>query len=196
MKNRRPLYVLLAALALPPLLVSQGSLADDHGKHRGRERAEREEDDEGDEHGGKGGSQTRASAAAARATPQWKAYVTECGSCHLAYPPQLLPARSWRALAAGLGDHFGQNAEVDAKALAPLESFLVANAGRDPGGPVPLRVTGLSWWQREHREIDAAVFARKSVTSAANCAACHPGANQGAFGEKQVKIPRDAPPAR
>jgi predicted CxxxxCH...CXXCH cytochrome family protein len=190
MTMRRALHALAALLLFAPLV----TLADDHGKRRGREREhEEEEDDDGH---GEGASRSRASAAALRATPQWKAYANECGSCHLAFPPQLLPARSWRALAAGLGDHFGQNAEVDAKALAPLESFLVANAGKDPGGPVPLRITGLSWWQREHRKIDPSVFARKAVTSAANCAACHPGANEGAFGEKQVKIPRDAPAAR
>ena len=27
--------------------------------------------------------------------PAWKA---ECGGCHVVYPPQILPARSWHAL--------------------------------------------------------------------------------------------------
>ena len=31
--------------------------------------------------------------------PVWKA---ECGSCHIAYPPALLPAASWRAVMSGL----------------------------------------------------------------------------------------------
>ena len=31
--------------------------------------------------------------------PVWKA---ECGSCHVAYPPQLLPAQSWRKIMARL----------------------------------------------------------------------------------------------
>jgi len=193
MINRRLLQALAALALLTPLI----ALADGHGhgRNRGRER-DHEEEEEGGDRGDKHSSGSSGSAAAARASPQWKSYVAECGSCHLAFPPSMLPARSWRALAAGLGDHFGQNAEVDKKALAPLEAFLVANAGKDPGGPAPLRITGLSWWKREHHEVAPAVFARKQVVSRANCAACHPGANEGAFGEKQVKIPRDAPAAR
>ena len=193
MTDRRLLHALAALALLTPLV----TLADDHGK-RGRERGQHEEKDEDEDEEGDGaeGTARPRTSAAVRAAPQWKAYVAECGSCHLAFPPSMLPARSWRALAAGLGDHFGQNAEVDKKALAPLEAFLVANAGKDPGGPAPLRITGLSWWKREHHEVAPAVFARKQVVSRANCAACHPGANEGAFGEKQVKIPRDAPAAR
>lgn len=129
-------------------------------------------------------------------TPPLPAYTSECGSCHLAYPARMLPARSWKALLGNLQDHFGQNAEVDAATAKTLEAYLVANAGADVQGPTPLRITGLRWWVREHDEVAPAVFRRKAITSPANCAACHPGANQGAFGEHQVKIPRDAPPAR
>ena len=39
----------------------------------------------------------------------WKA---ECGSCHAAYPPGLLPAPSWRAVMAGLDRHFGTDATI------------------------------------------------------------------------------------
>jgi cytochrome c553 len=194
--DKRLLAALLALALFAPLV----TLADGDKRHRGRgqearEQEHEEEEDEGEHEGGRKGP-GRAQAAAVRQTPAWKAYAAECGSCHLAFPPELLPARSWKVLAAGLGDHFGQNAELDAKARAPIEAFLVANAGRDPGGAVPLRITSLDWWKREHREVAPSVFARKAVASAANCLACHPGANDGAFGEHQVKIPRDAPPAR
>ena len=37
-------------------------------------------------------------------------YQEECGSCHMAYPPGLLPGRSWEKLMTGLADHFGENA--------------------------------------------------------------------------------------
>ena len=36
---------------------------------------------------------------AAATNAAWK---SECGSCHVAYPPGLLPAASWRAIMAGL----------------------------------------------------------------------------------------------
>ena len=39
-------------------------------------------------------------------------YAQECGSCHMAYPPGLLPGRSWQRLMGNLADHFGDNAEL------------------------------------------------------------------------------------
>ncbi|MDP1920915.1 MAG: CxxxxCH/CxxCH domain-containing protein, partial [Myxococcales bacterium] len=56
------------------------------------------------------GKKQNVAAAALRTTPEWKAYETECGSCHLAFPPNLLPAPSWKSVMGGLTDHFGQNA--------------------------------------------------------------------------------------
>ena len=49
------------------------------------------------------------------ANEKWK---TECGSCHLAYPPELLPASSWRRIMAGLDRHFGADASLDAASAA------------------------------------------------------------------------------
>ncbi|HNG39593.1 MAG TPA: cytochrome C, partial [Accumulibacter sp.] len=37
----------------------------------------------------------------------------ECGSCHLAFPPSMLPSSSWQRLMAGLKNHFGDDASVD-----------------------------------------------------------------------------------
>jgi hypothetical protein len=167
-------FALLTGLAL--LLAATASWAED--------------DDDDDDERGQGQSD-----AAARATPQWKQYETECGSCHLAFPPRMLPAKSWTTLMGGLDNHFGQNAEVDAATGKALSAWLVKQAGTDVGG-APLRITTLPWWKREHREVAANVYQRKAITSPANCAACHPGANQGAFGEHAVRIPRDAPAAR
>ena len=164
---RKPLLALLCVTLLLPLV----SQADDDREEHQR-------------------SQKRAP------PPHFKPYTTECGSCHLAFPPSLLPARSWTALLSGLTDHFGQNAEVDAATRKQLEAWLVQNAGRDVPGPTPLRITTLRWWRSEHDELSPATFRRKSVLSPANCGACHPGANEGAFGEHEVKVPPDAPAAR
>ncbi len=150
------------------------------------------DDDDDDDERPRGGKRT---APIARTTPEWKAYEAECGSCHLAFPPNMLPAASWKSVMGGLTDHFGQNATVDAATKQTLEAWLVKNAG----GPLPkptLRITTTNWWVREHDEISPSVYARKSITSAANCAACHTRANEGAFGEHEVRIPRDAPAPR
>ena len=46
--------------------------------------------------------------------PLLPAYVQECGSCHVAFAPGLLPAASWQRLMADLGRHFGSDASLDA----------------------------------------------------------------------------------
>ncbi len=118
-------------------------------------------------------------------------YAKECGSCHLAYPPRMLPAESWRKLLAGLDRHFGQNAELEPEERAQLEGWLVENAGRTPrtGDPAPLRITERTWFRKEHRKAAARAAGRASVRSMANCAACHPGAERWDFEEDRVKIP-------
>lgn len=151
------------------------------------------DDDEGDER--PRGKKPGTGATALRTTPEWKAYEAECGSCHLAFPPNLLPAPSWKALMGGLGDHFGQNAVVDAATKQTLEAWLVKNAGPALSKPT-LRITTTGWWLREHDELAPSLYARKAITSAANCAACHTRANEGVFGEHEVRIPTDAPAPR
>ena len=36
-------------------------------------------------------------------------YAKECGSCHFAYLPGTLPARSWYAVMQGSDNHFGES---------------------------------------------------------------------------------------
>jgi hypothetical protein len=130
----------------------------------------------------------RADRAAAPPHPAWK---VECGTCHLAYPPALLPARSWRAIMGGLDRHFGTDASLDPAAAAEVAAFLERPAGRDAGGAAPIqRITETPWFRREHRKIPAAVWARPAVKSAANCAACHPGAERGQFDDDTAVVPR------
>lgn len=121
--------------------------------------------------------------------PKWK---SECGSCHVAYPPQLLPASSWRAVMSGLDKHFGSDASLDPQTLAEVSAFLEKNAGRERAAsakPV-LRITGTSWFLREHDEVTRSVWASPKVKSASNCTACHRGADSGDFSERGVRIPK------
>jgi len=121
--------------------------------------------------------------------PTWKA---ECSSCHVAYPPSLLPADSWRVLMSGLDKHFGVDASVDAKSAAEIGAFLQKNAGRNRGSSTKpiLRITETPWFTHEHDEVGASVWKNPKVKSASNCAACHSGAEQGNFSEHGVRIPR------
>ncbi len=120
--------------------------------------------------------------------------LKECSACHMAFPPALLPARSWRALMAGLDNHFGENAALDEATAKHIADYLVANAADATTGgnrrvlrgvrpsDTPLRITELPWWMREHRgEVRPSAFKDPRVKSKANCVACHRGAARGSF---------------
>jgi hypothetical protein len=121
-------------------------------------------------------------------------YRTECGACHVPYPPALLPATAWRAQMASLSRHYGVDATVDAAAAREIGAFLDASAGSDRGVATtnnePPRITTSDWFLREHRKAANAIRTSATVKSAANCGACHPAADRGQFDEHIVRVPR------
>ena len=120
-------------------------------------------------------------------------FQQECGSCHLAYPPGLLPAASWRKLMTGLDKHFGVDASLTPADVTEITQFLVKNeSNRWSANTAPLRITESAWFKAKHnaREIAPAVWKRASIKSPANCSACHGGAEKGNFDENSIKIPK------
>ncbi|MBU0749863.1 MAG: diheme cytochrome c [Gammaproteobacteria bacterium] len=120
------------------------------------------------------------------------AYTQECAACHTAYPPGLLPAASWNRLMTGLNKHYGTDASLDATTVRQLNQWLQANAGthkRVNEEPPEDRITRSAWFERKHRNIEPATWKLASVKSAANCAACHTGADQGQFDEHNLRMP-------
>ena len=117
----------------------------------------------------------------------------ECGGCHMAFPPGLLPAESWRKTMTGLNQHFGTDASLTPAETTEITAFLVKNASnRWNASSAPLRITESAWFKSKHsgREIPAAVWKRAAVKSPSNCMACHAGADQGDFEEDRVRIPK------
>lgn len=123
-----------------------------------------------------------------------QAALTECTACHMIFPPQMLPARSWSKLIGSLDNHFNENATLDTKTEADILAYLTANAADAPAyrkvkgllagvsaADVPLRITDMPWWRRIHGTRDARWFKDPRVKSAANCAVCHRGADKGFF---------------
>lgn len=117
-------------------------------------------------------------------------YRQECGSCHLAYPPALLPAASWRRITATLDRHYGSDASLDPATVERLSRWLLARSGDQRPAPPQDRISRSAWFVHEHDEIPTATWKRASIGSAAHCAACHRRADQGEFDEHDVRIPR------
>lgn len=120
------------------------------------------------------------------------AYTEECGACHVAYPPGMLPTQSWQRIMAGLDRHYGTDATLDPAVFRQLDAWLQAHAGtykRVAEAPPGDRITRSAWFTRKHHDIDAATWALPSVKSAANCSACHTGADQGRFDDDHLRMP-------
>lgn len=125
-------------------------------------------------------------------------YNEECGSCHMVYPAALLPPGSWQKIMAGLEDHFGENAELDATATQAIENYLVqASASsrnrkllRNLGTRTPRRITKLPYFVHEHDEIPRRfIVSNDKVNSLSQCDACHQDAERGRFDEDDIFIP-------
>jgi hypothetical protein len=117
----------------------------------------------------------------------------ECGSCHVPYPPHLLSAASWRAVMAGLDQHFGVDASLDPAAREDIQRFLEQHASRretSEGGKPLLQITATRWFRSEHsEELPANVWKRPEVKTPADCAACHTGAAHGDYSERTLRVP-------
>lgn len=130
-------------------------------------------------------------------------YAKECGSCHFAYQPGLLPARSWNKIMESLDKHFGESAELPAADKAAISEYLAANAAEHSStrrsqkildsldsSSAPLRITEVPYIQRKHREVPSSAFKKTGgVKSLSDCKACHTRAETGSYSEHEIKIP-------
>jgi len=129
-------------------------------------------------------------------------YEQECGACHYALNPSLLPAASWAGLMASLGEHFGEDASLDDPTSRQIAAWLVENAAetfdtesanrfRVVAPDDPYRVSSTPYWVRKHVSVPPEVFRRRSVQSKVNCAACHRDAASGRFDDQAIAIPEE-----
>lgn len=136
------------------------------------------------------------------ALPDNALWREECGGCHLAYHPSLLPARSWQAMMQGQTDHFGDDLALDEATVDEIEIFLVENAAEQllteaawkisrsiPQAEVPLRITETPYWIEKHAEVSEAVWDSPLVKGRGNCAACHLDAQEGTFEDAAMRLP-------
>lgn len=136
------------------------------------------------------------------ALAQDSAWMEECGGCHLAYHPSLLPERSWVMLLRQQASHFGEDLFLDAETLSRLEHFAVANAAERaateaawkmnrtiPGAEIPLRITGTPYWKQKHQGLPESVWRHESVGGRSHCEACHLDAEAGTFEDAAMRLP-------
>jgi hypothetical protein len=129
-------------------------------------------------------------------------FKEECGACHFAYQPELLPSGSWGKILSGLEDHFGEVIDLDPQSRKVIAEYLRTNAAehssakravkimRCLGNLTPLRITKIPYIQRKHHEVLPKVLNRDSIGSLSNCSACHTTAEKGIYDDDYVTIPK------
>ncbi|HYN79006.1 MAG TPA: diheme cytochrome c [Lamprocystis sp. (in: g-proteobacteria)] len=129
-------------------------------------------------------------------------YRIECGGCHFAYPPGLLPTTAWGRLMESLDDHFGDDASLDPEVADELLTYLTSNSADDnpsirsrafAARPIildhPPRITQTAYFQRKHDRVPLRLVTENpKVGSFSNCQACHRDAERGSFNEHRVVI--------
>lgn len=134
------------------------------------------------------------------------AYLKECGSCHMAYPPELLPARSWSKVIGSLQDHFGDSAQLDAATQQRIHDYLVSHAADNAQneesiaimrslrpGETPLRITGTPYIGGLHAAVlDPLWDGNPRPKTLAECSVCHHLAQTGNFTMRQFSVSDEA----
>lgn len=128
-------------------------------------------------------------------------YKKNCGVCHFAYQPGLLPARSWMKIMDSPDGHPGGNLSIDEKSKSEIKRYLVQKSAEHSsakrskkilnsiGSDTPVRISEISYIKQKHRDISQEVFSRKAIGSRANCLACHRSAARGVYEDDDVVIP-------
>jgi cytochrome b len=131
-------------------------------------------------------------------------FVEECASCHILYPPYLLPKRSWKKLMANLADHFGDDASLDDKDRVDIEKYLVTHSAETSTKEAAfyisnfkrnkktdiIAITKTPYWQKRHKFIDKKIFDSPKIKSRANCKACHKEFGSGKLDDALISMPK------
>jgi cytochrome b len=129
-------------------------------------------------------------------------FEAECGSCHITYPPYLLPKKSWEIMMGDLENHFGDDASIDEETNHIISKFLDQNSAEDSTNEAAFKIlhslkdkktiaiTKTPYWEKRHKDIDEKVFLDDKIKSKANCNACHKDIENGLIENNLIQIPR------
>lgn len=133
-------------------------------------------------------------------------YQKECGSCHMAYPPELLPARSWNRVVGSLQDHFGDSAQLDAATQKHIHDYLVVHAADKTqnehsyaimrslnASEAPLRITATPYIAGIHAAVlDPMWGGNPRPKTLAECGVCHLRVQAGDFTMRKFTVTDEA----
>ena len=130
-------------------------------------------------------------------------YIKECGSCHFAYQPGLLPSSSWNKIMSNLENHYNNDASISSANLQTLTKYLNDNSAEKnmqykrsnrivsslASGQIPDSISTTPYMIKKHSEIRKNLITQPEVKGLFNCIACHKTADKGNYGEKDINIP-------
>ena len=138
--------------------------------------------------------------------PGDSAYLKECGACHMAFSPELLPASSWRKLMGRLDDHFGESAKLDAPTQQKIADYLAANSADRAtnsesraimaslhSDEVPMRITQVPYIAKLHAAVlDPIWNGNPRPKTLTECGVCHNSVQSGDFRAKSFTVNDEA----
>ncbi len=126
-------------------------------------------------------------------------FAKECASCHILYPPNLLPKKSWETMMGNLENHFGDDATIDMESNKNILNFLVENSAETSttkaswkflnsiGEKDIIALSETKFWEKKHKDISKELFKHKEIKSKANCKACHSDIEKGLIENENIK---------
>ena len=102
----------------------------------------------------------------------WRA---ECGACHMAFPPALLPANDWLEIMSRLDQHFGTDASLDAGRQQEISQYLQRKGASNylfASGEALPRITTSDRFLGKHRSA-VRLWRKGQISTLSDCAACH-----------------------
>ena len=130
-------------------------------------------------------------------------YIKECGSCHFAYQPGLLPSNAWNKMMGNLENHFNSDATLSAENLQTLSKYLNDNSAEKnmqykrsnrivsslAKNQIPDSISTTPYMIKKHEDIKKNLISQNEVKGLFNCIACHKTADKGIYGERDINIP-------
>ena len=126
-------------------------------------------------------------------------FAKECASCHILYPPNLLPRKSWETMMSNLENHFGDDASINEESNKEILAFLVKSSAETSTTKASwkflnsienkdiIALTKTTFWEKKHKDIPKELFLNKDIKNKANCKACHSDVEKGLIENENIK---------